>query len=67
MGYEKNPICPNCGHHMRLAEASTTSAMPNTFECQSCHVVFMTADHEPVFGEKPRQAKQASPNFKSGH
>ncbi len=46
----ENPKCPNCGHAMVLARQPAASNEQHTFECERCHLLFMTEDHEPVSG-----------------
>jgi predicted RNA-binding Zn-ribbon protein involved in translation (DUF1610 family) len=51
-----NPNCPNCDRPMILVRAPQRPEEQHTFECESCGVVYMTADHVPITGKG-----QASP------
>jgi transcription elongation factor Elf1 len=46
----KNPKCPNCGHRMALARQPAAANEQHTFECERCHLLFMTEDHQSVSG-----------------
>jgi predicted RNA-binding Zn-ribbon protein involved in translation (DUF1610 family) len=45
-----NPKCPNCGQRMRLVRAPSSPEEQHAFECEQCHLHFMTPDHMPVSG-----------------
>ena len=51
-----NPLCPNCSRPMDLVRAPEDPRDVHTFECQWCHVVFMTEDHVPIGGAPERRS-----------
>jgi tRNA(Ile2) C34 agmatinyltransferase TiaS len=44
----ENPTCPNCGKTMHLVRVPEKAESQHTFRCESCKLVFMTPDHQPV-------------------
>ena len=47
----ENPKCPNCGQTMILTRPSpAASNEQHTFECEGCHLLFMTEDHQAISG-----------------
>jgi tRNA(Ile2) C34 agmatinyltransferase TiaS len=46
----KNPLCPNCGKHMKLTRviAGAAGLAPvNVFECAPCGIYYSEAHREP--------------------
>ena len=46
----ENPKCPNCGQPMTLEHEPSRPNEQHAFQCQSCHLVFLTEDHLPISG-----------------
>ena len=46
----EKPKCPNCGVRMIVVREPAGPDQQYTFECETCHLLFMAHDHEPVMG-----------------
>jgi transposase-like protein len=46
----ENPKRPNCGRSMALLTKGTNPTGQHSFECEQCHLVFLTEDHHAITG-----------------